>query len=523
MATLPCSLSLAFLLLAGCAQTTPVAPDEGGAQTNRPNVVLIYGDDVGYADLGVYGATKIPTPNLDALAAEGLRFTDGHCEAATCTPSRFSLLTGVHAFRHGVRVLPPNAPSTIEPGTFTLPEMFRQAGYRTAVVGKWHLGLGAKGTPVDWNGEVSPGPLDLGFDESFLLPSTNDRVPCVYLDGRRVAGLDPEDPLYVGKEPPAGFDGTVYPHGKEDRAAMTYYASTQGHADSVIGGIGRIGFQWGGQSALWNDETMADVFVDRAKDFLARQSSKDSGGQPFFLYFSSQDIHVPRTPHPRFRGASDLGYRGDAMVQLDWAVGQILESLDEQGLRENTIVIFSSDNGPVYDDGYDDGTTVFTSREEVDRGHDGSGPFRGGKYQIYEGGTRVPFLVRWPGEVEPGVSDAMVNQIDFLASFASMLGVEIPEGQAIDSRDSMEALLGQDPEGLSFMLEEARRLAIRTKRHKFIRGRRPDEVGELYDLEVDPGESDNLIEAQPEIAEDLHTLLDRIVEDPEGMRGFDRG
>jgi arylsulfatase A-like enzyme len=501
------SLSLSVLLIAGLAS----------AQQRRPNVVVLYGDDVGYADLGCYGAEQIPTPNLDRLASQGLRFTDGHCSAATCTPSRFSLLTGIHGFRHNVRVLPPNAPMTIQPDMLTLPAVFRAKGYRTAVVGKWHLGIGRKGQKVDWNGVVAPGPLEVGFDYSFLMPSTNDRVPCVYLDGHRVVGLDPADPLFVGKRP-AGFEGTVYPDGKKDRAAMTYYASSHGHDMSVINGIGRIGYMWGGKSALWDDETMADVFVDKAVAWLGEQKK----GEPFFLYFSSQDIHVPRAPHERFRGKSELGYRGDAMVQLDWACGRILEALDQNGLADETIVIFSSDNGPVYDDGYEDGTTVLTSTQESDRGHDGSGPYRGGKYQVYEGGTRVPLIVRWPGEVKPGVSGATVNQIDLLASFAGMLGYELPADQAIDSRDTMAAFLGGDEEGLPFMIEEARRLALRVGDWKFVQRRPRSKKGkpELYDLSEDVGEQRDLAAAAPERLAEMKAMLQALVASERGVRGF---
>lgn len=501
-----------LLLAAACA--APAAGLERAAD-RRPNVVIIYGDDVGFGDLGCYGATQIPTPNLDRLAADGLRFTDGHCSAATCTPSRFSLLTGVHGFRRGVRVLPPNAPLTIPTDWLTLPRVFESAGYRTAVVGKWHLGLGERGTPVDWNGDVKPGPLELGFDTSFLLPSTNDRVPCVYLDGHRVLGLDPTDPLHVGKRPD-GFAGTVYPDGKKDRAAMTYYASSHGHDNSVIGGIGRIGFQWGGESALWDDETMADVFVDRARAWLTDRAAAD---EPFLLYFSSQDIHVPRTPHPRFQGKSELGYRGDAMVQLDWAAGALMDTLDELGLAEDTIVIFSSDNGPVYDDGYEDGTTVLTSTEESDRGHDGSGPWTGGKYRIEEGGTRVPLIVRWPGRVEPGVSDALFGQIDLLASFAALLGVEVPGGSAMDSRDQLATLLGDDETGASILVEEARALALRSGDWKLVR--RPKGGLALFDLAADPAETTNRLKDEPERAAELTATLERI-RAGEGVRALSR-
>ena len=502
------------LLSLGMALGACLHAQEAGAATALPNVVIIYGDDVGYADVGCYGAKKIPTPNVDRLAAESLRFTDGHCSAATCTPSRFSMLTGIHGFRHGVRVLAPNAPMTIQPDMLTLPQVFQRRGYQTAVVGKWHLGIGDGKTEVDWNDKVAPGPLEVGFGYSFLMPSTNDRVPCVYLEGHHVVGLDAKDPLFVGMRP-EGFLGTVYPDGKQDRKAMTYYQSSHGHDQSVINGIGRIGYQWGGKAALWDDETMADVFVAQTKQWLAKQSA----AQPFFLYFSSQDIHVPRAPHPRFRGKSELGYRGDAMVQFDWATGEILAALQQHGFADNTFVIWSSDNGPVYDDGYVDGTTVLTSTQEVDRGHDGSGPYRGGKYQVFEGGTRVPFLVRWPGHIKPGTSSALVNQIDFVASFAAMLKFELAADQAIDSRNNMAALLGEDAVGLPLMIEEAGTLAVRRGDWKYVAARGPKGVEQLYDLSTDIGEQHDLAAEHPERVTQLKQLLEHLKSAKHGVRG----
>lgn len=472
---------------------------------DHPNVVIIYGDDVGYGDVGVYGSKLIPTPNIDKLASEGIMFTDGHCSAATCSPSRFSMLTGVHGFRNKVRILAPNAPLIIPQDKITLPKLFKKAGYDTAIVGKWHLGIGDGKTAVDWNGDVKPGPLEVGFDYSFLLPSTNDRVPCVYVENHRVVNHDPEDPIYVGKAP-EGHTSTVYPNGKKNPESMTYYRSSHGHNNSVINGIGRIGVMWGGKKALWNDETMADEFVTQTKSYLKSRKAQD---KPFFLYFSSQDIHVPRAPHPRFQGKTGLSFRGDAMVQFDWATGQILQSLKDNGLDENTIVIFSSDNGPVYDDGYKDGTTVRTSTKEVDNGHDGSGIYRGGKYQIYEGGTRVPFIVKWPGKIKPGSkSSAMMNQIDFLASFASMLKVPLGANEAQDSRNMFNALIGKDQKGLPYMIEEARGQALRLGNWKYITNKKK---AELYNLENDPGEQTNLLAKNPEKATEMKALLERLV------------
>lgn len=501
------TMLFSLLLICICSATS------NSAETDRPNVIIIYGDDVGYGDLGVYGATKIPTPNLDRMAAEGLRFTDAHCAAATCTPSRYSMLTGEMAFRKpGTGILRGNAKMAIDPDQFTLADLFQQAGYATGVIGKWHLGLGDG--EIDWNGDIKPGPLELGFDYCFLLPATNDRVPCVYLENYRIINLDPNDPITVEYGQSLAKDAAVtnYPDAKVTPEAMTYYRSTHGHNNTVINGIGRIGYMKGGKSALWNDEEMADVFVERTREFIARH--KD---EPFFLFFSSQDIHVPRTPHPRFHGKSELSYRGDAMVQLDWSAGEIMKALKAAGIDENTIVIFSSDNGPVYDDGYDDGTTVKTSSQEVDRGHDGSGKFRGGKYQIYEGGTRVPLIIRWPNGIQPGVSDALVTQVDFLSSFAGMLKANVPPGQGKDSRNHLPALLGKDDEGAEMILEQARTVALRHGDLKYFeettgKGKNKKTVAKLFNVANDPGETTNLAETEQELVRRLELLLERFME-----------
>ena len=481
----------------------------GAEAARQPNVVIIYGDDVGYGDLSVYGAEKIPTPNLDRMAAEGLRFTDAHCAAATCTPSRYSLLTGEMAFRkRGTGVLPGDANMAIDADQFTLADVFHRAGYRTGVIGKWHLGLGDG--PIDWNTLVEPGPRNIGFDYSYLMPATNDRVPCVYMENGRVVNLDPDDPITVSYQKPVADDvpGTAYPDGQKNPEAMTYYGTTHGHDNSVINGVGRIGHMKGGKQALWDDETMAEVFVEKARAFIA-----DHREHPFFLHFCAHDIHVPRVPNPRFRGKSELTYRGDAMVQLDWTTGEILAALEDAGLDGNTLVIFTSDNGPVYDDGYQDGTTVDRSTEEVDRGHDGSGAYRGGKYQIYEGGTRVPMIVRWPGHIEPGVSDALVTQVDFLASFARMVGQDVPADAAQDSRDTLDAFLGKEPEGAAIILEQARDLALRKGPWKYIaatKNRRGviDDQAALYNIAEDIGEQNNIIAEHPEVAKELSALLE---------------
>ncbi|MEX0331084.1 MAG: arylsulfatase [Puniceicoccaceae bacterium] len=477
-----------------------------GAQAReQPNVVIIYGDDVGHADIGANGGPAgLPTPNIDRLAEEGINFTDGHSSAATCTPSRFSMLTGVHAFRHNVNVLPPNGNLTVPAHYITLPQIFKKAGYATGIVGKWHLGFGEREQRIDWNGELKPGPLEVGFDYAFLLPNTNDRVPCVYVEGHRVVNLDPEDPIHVGNTyASVNIPGsTAYPDARANDPNVFY--------QSIVNGLGRIGYTSGGKSALWDDYTMAEEFVARATDFIETHRE-----QPFFLYFSSQDIHYPFTPNERHVKQSDYGKRGDVMVQLDWSVGKILGVIERLGLKENTIVIFTSDNGPV---NHKDQQSGNVGEHVGRRTYDASGPWRGGKFQIYEGGTRVPLIIRWPGKISPGQSSAAtISQIDFPASFADLLGIELKAAEARDSRNVLGALLGQDPEGTELLIEECRGPAIRLGPWKYIPAysgkwvqAHDPKVDTLYNLQEDPGEQSNVIADYPEVAASLKHLLDRI-------------
>ena len=492
----------------------------------RPNVVILYGDDVGYADVGYAGSKMIPTPNIDQLAGGGLVFTDGHCSSSVCSPSRFAMLTGTHPLRSDeLSVIAPGGPLAIKPDTFTLADLFKQAGYNTAVIGKWHLGLGpgeGRVGTADWNGEVKPGPLEIGFDYSFLVPSTNDRVPCVYLRNYRVVNYDPNDPIYISGPPITDKpDSTQYPIGKTNPEAMTAMVSVKGHNGSVINGIGRIGHMVGGKASLWDDYTMSDVLVDEAKAFIKKQKK----GEPFFLYFPSQAIHTPRTPNKRFQGVSELGPRGDSMVEFDWKVGEVIKALKAKGVLEDTLIVLSSDNGPVYIDGYEDGSSISRKThpgEEVDRGHDGSGPYRGGKYMPHEGGTRVPFVVSWPAKVKTGVSDATVGQIDLLASFATLLEVELPEGAAKDSRDLLPEFMGESDKGVDYLLQGFKaQKALRYKNWKYIPFRKKGEQEEqLYDLNTDVGEQNNLVKSNPEMVEHMREMLAKILT-TDSIRDFD--
>jgi len=483
----------------------------------RPNVVIIYGDDVGFADVGFGGSKMIPTPNIDKLASQGLVFTDGHCSSSVCSPSRFALLTGKHPLRSdGLSVIAPGGPLAINPDTFTLPDLFKKAGYITAVIGKWHLGIGpgeGRVGSADWNGEVKPGPLEIGFDYSFLIPSTNDRVPCVFLRNHRVVNYDPNDPIYLGNGPmPEKTTSTQYPVGKTNPEAMTTMKSVKGHNGSVINGIGRIGYMVGGKAALWDDFTISDVLVEEAQRFIAKQK-KD---KPFFLYFPSQAIHTPRTPNKRFQGKTELGPRGDSMVEFDWKVGEVMKALKKKGMLEDTIIVLSSDNGPVYIDGYEDGTTISRKThpgEELDRGHDGSGPYRGGKYMPHDGGTRVPFVFSWPAKVKPGVSAATVGQIDLMASFATLLDIELPEDAAKDSRDLLPVFMGKSDKGVDYLLQGFKaQKALRYKNWKYIPGRRKAKQPEqLYNLDDDIGEQVNLAESNPEMTQHMRDSLQKIL------------
>ncbi len=481
-------------ILKSAAVLAALAVCSGAPAAEKPNIVFILADDIGYGDLGCYGAVKVKTPNVDRLAAEGLRFTDGHSASATCTPTRYALMTGEYAWRKkGTGILPGNAALIIEPGRPTLPSVLKGAGYSTGAVGKWHLGLGSGS--IDWNGEIKPGPLEIGFDYAFLIPATGDRTPCVYVEDRRVVGLDPKDPIEVSYGKPVGDE----PTGKE-RPDLLKMKLSHGHDQTVVNGISRIGYMSGGKAARWVDEDMADVITRKAAAFIERNKEK-----PFFLYFATHDIHVPRVPHARFKGTSQCGTRGDVIQQFDASVGGILEALEKHGLTRKTMVILSSDNGPVLDDGYADGAVQDLN------GHAPAGPLRGGKYSIHEGGTRMPFIVRWPERVKPGISDALVCQVDLMASLASLAGRELPAEAGPDSFNVLPALLGESKQGRETLVEHAAGLGFRKGAWKYIPagGARGGQgaAEQLYNLAEDLGETKNLAAEKADLVKDLADLL----------------
>ena len=477
------------------------------ASAETPNIILVYADDVGYGDLGCYGATAVQTPSLDALAENGRRFMSAYATASTCTPSRYSLLTGEYAFRNkDAVILPGNAPLIIDPAKPTLASVLGEAGYGTGLVGKWHLGLGSPATPLDWNGEIAPGPRELGFSYSFHMAATGDRVPTVFIENGRIVDLNPDNPITVSYQNPLPSEPTGISHPE----MLTVQADRQ-HSGTVVNGVSRIGWMKGGEEARWKDEDFSDICLGKAIKFIS-----DNRDQPFFLYFATHENHVPRVPHPRFKGSSSLGPRGDAIVQLDWSVGRIVQALQQYGIYENTLILFSSDNGPVLFDGYYDGAW------ERNGNHRPAGPWKGGKYSAWEGGTRMPLIVSWPGRIEPGRSDALISQVDFLATFASLTGVEIPEGAAGDSQDLKGLLLGDDESGRDHLLQQGvTMIALRQGEWKYLpegKVRTRNGIGRftwdtipsgggLYYLPEDPLEQVNVAEAYPHIARDMAALL----------------
>ena len=481
----------------------------------KPNIIVIMADDLGYGDVSCYGAKALQTPAIDRLASEGVRFTSGYCSASTCTPTRFSLLTGTYAFRQkGTGIAPPNGPAIIKPGTETLPSILKRAGYTTAVVGKWHLGLGDPAP--DWNGELKPGPLEIGFDHCFLLPTTNYRVPQVYVEDRRVKNLDPADPLWVGDTKPSEDHATGLTH--RETLKMDW---SHGHNHTIHNRISRIGFYTGGREARFRDEDLADEWVTQSNRWI--EANKD---RPFFLFFASHDIHVPRIAHERFQGKSTLGPRGDCILQLDWCVGELTKTLDRLGLAENSLVVFCSDNGPVLDDGSKDDAV------EKLGDHTPAGPFRGGKYSVWEGGTRTPFITRWKGRITPGVSDQVVCTIDLASSVASLTGQSLSKDACRDSFDVSAALLGMPlAKGRDHLLQQdngSGNFGLRSGDWKLVRLKQRGKsqavvskqeyappVGQcgLYRITDDPGERVDVSAANPDILERMTAQLDKLISD----------
>lgn len=488
------------------AETQPRPP----AEQDKPNVILIYADDLGFGDLECYGAKNVTTPNVDRLAAEGTRFTNAHAAAATSTPSRYGLLTGQYGWRRpDTDIAPGNAGMIIRPEQYTLADVFKNAGYHTSAFGKWHLGLGDKTGQQDWNAPLPCGLGDLGFDYSYVMAATGDRVPCVYIENGQVANYDPQTPIFVDYN--KNFEGE--PTGRENPELLYNLRPSHGHDMSIVNGIPRIGFMKGGGKALWKDENIADSITEHAISYM--RAHRD---EPFFMYLATNDVHVPRFPHDRFRGKNPMGLRGDAIVQFDWTVGRILDELDSLNLTDNTLVILSSDNGPVVDDGYAD------QAKELLNGHDPMGGLRGGKYSAFDAGTRIPLIVRWPGHAASGKeSDALLSQIDWIASMNALVGGRLPQGSAPDSHPCLETLLGQNTESRPYIVAQAanKTLTVRTPEWTYIEpsdGPSMIEWGpeiesgylphpQLYNNLTDQRQQHNVAAEHPEIVQQLASIL----------------
>ena len=497
-----------IVTLSGCNH----APQKNNGQNSqKPNIIYIFADDLGIGDLSCYGATKVSTPNIDRLAGQGVQFTNAYATSATSTPSRFGLLTGMYPWRQeNTGIAPGNSELIIDTTCVTMADMLKDAGYATGAVGKWHLGLGPKGG-TDFNNPITPNAQSIGFDYEFIIPATVDRVPCVFIENGKVANYDPSDPIEVSYT--KNFPGE--PTGKDNPELLYNLHPSNGHDMSIVNGISRIGFMKGGGKALWKDENIADSITVHAIDFI-----KQHKDEPFFMYFATNDVHVPRFPHDRFRGKNPMGLRGDAIAQFDWTVGQLMETLDQLGLTENTLIILSSDNGPVVDDGYKD------KAEELLNGHTPSGPWRGNKYSAFEGGTAVPVIVRWPRKIKKaGDSDVLMSQIDWLASLGALINARLPKGSAPDSYDRLGNLIGTDKTDRPWIVEQSMNhtLSVRTKDWKYIE---PNDdpttfmkaekietgnlnVPQLYEMEK-VSEQENVAEKYPEKVFELQTILRQV-------------
>jgi len=487
----PFLLPASLLALAGCS----------GSKTQQPNVVLIVADDLGFGDVSCYGSNTIVTPNIDSLSRSGVLFNNAYATSATSTPSRYAMFTGMYPWRANMAILQGDAPLVIPQDMPTLPKMFQAQGYTTAAIGKWHLGMGAGKT--NWNEPLDPPANTVGFDYTNLIPATVDRVPCVYVENGKVVNLDPNDPIKVDYNENARFPGEVTGRDNPELMKMPFH---HGHDGTIINGIPRIGHMTGGKSAIWDDTTMADYFLGKAEEFL------DTVKGPFFLYYGLHEPHVPRTPSKEFEGKSKYGVRGDVILEADYLVGEIMRQLEKKGLSKNTIVIFTSDNGAVVQDGYID------HAEDLLADHDPNGGLRGGKYSLFDGGTHVPFIVAWKGHIKPKVSNAYVCQMDFFASFAKMLGVTPPSG--LDSENHLDAFLGKTTVGRQEqVLEAAGRLAIRKGNYVMIppyegkeRNITGNELGNLpdfalYNISDDRHQDENIAEQNPTLLRELKADL----------------
>lgn len=475
-------------------------------EKTKPNIIVILADDLGFGDVSAYGSTTVKTPNIDKLGNEGVCFTNGYSTSATSTPSRYALMTGMYPWKNkDAKILPGDAPLLIGVDQYTLPKYMQKAGYVTGAIGKWHLGMGDGN--VNWNETVTPGAKEIGFDYSCLIAATNDRVPTVYVENGNVVGLEKDDPIEVNYE--KNFEGEPTAITNPEMLKMHW---AHGHNNSIVNGIPRIGYMKGGKNARWVDEDMADYFVDKVKTFLNENKEK-----PFFLYYGLHQPHVPRAPHSRFVESTTMGPRGDAIVEADWCVGELIKELESLDLLENTMIVFSSDNGPVLNDGYKDGAHEMVGK------HSPTGGLRGGKYSLFDGGTHVPFFVYWKGKIKPVVSDALVCQMDLFASVAKLVGE--PLEQEMDSKELLSVFMGENMDGREELVIEVNgKMALRKGNYAMIppykgpeRNMTGNELGNmpdyaLYDLSSDREQMNDVSKSNTNILEDMKKTFFSITE-----------
>jgi len=466
------------------------------AEENPPNVLILYADDLGFGDLGCYNEeSKIPTPNLDALAARGVRFVDGHSSSGICTPSRYALLTGRHHWRDFHGIVGALGGTVFKPERLTMPEMFQEKGYSTACIGKWHLGWDwdairkAKGiapNAFDWSKQIPDGPLAHGFDHYF-----GDTVinfpPYAWIENDKMAQI-----------PDTMMDTKKWPAIKE----------------------GNWECRPGPMVTGWNPYDVLPTLTDKGVAYIESRADAD---EPFFLYFAFPCPHAPIIPNDKFDGKSKAGPYGDFVVETDATVGRLLAALEKTGMAENTVVVFTADNGP----------ERYAYVRDAKFHHWSAEPFRGLKRDVYEGGHHVPFIVHWPGVTKPGVSKALVSQIDLMATFAAALEFKLPNDAAEDSHTMLPHLRSETDtvrtshvhntyEGQyairngDWLLVDAKN-GYRSKGYtewEKARDYPADDDGpvELYDLSKDIGQRNNLAKDQPERVKELQTLLKEIRE-----------
>ncbi len=501
-----------FILLFGTCKEEPTKNENktivATKKDTKPNIIIIYMDDLGYGDVSFNGATALKTPNIDKLANKGVRFTNGYASSATCTPSRYGLLTGTYPWRNSdAKILPGTAPLIIDTTQMTIPKMLKNNGYHTGVVGKWHLGLGQG--KVNWNTHVHPGPNEVGFDYAYIMAATQDRVPTVYIEDGNVVNLDPDDPISIDYA--HNFEGEPTAIDTPEMLRLKWH---HGHNNSIVNGIPRIGYMKGGEKAKWIDEDMADEFLKKAQSYVKKHNKEET---PFFLYYALQQPHVPRTPHPRFVGKSGMGPRGDVILEADWCVGELIETIEEQGILENTLIVFTSDNGPVLNDGYYDDAV-----EKIGN-HTPAGNLRGGKYSLFEAGTKVPFFTYWKGKIQPQVSDALVCQIDLLSSLAKLVSSDT---RTKDGKELMDVFLGNSNQGREELVVEANsKTAFRKGDWVMIPPYKGDKINkdvnielgndtkyQLYNIREDQSQSNNLSGTHKD-------KLSEMISDFEAIRG----